>query len=533
MAEWADDVNAELAAISGGTATAADALLQLARSPRVHNPLPSAPALGNDGADTADARLQRAQSPMVVSSSMCLRPAPENDGADIATQDDTYIESPPIVPVTDPEAEYPQLPPGPCRCDSVVTYNTPPHLLDAYKGLRRLSAAPKFPPSPLEYEPTSIKWPAAISTHASNPTSSGVSRLTSFDGAVEQRGESRLSTDDSKSVSGNPLPVISPDFFAQSTEAAEHESQPEHNPSDDPLLAESGPQANATVEEPRPVTDHKSQAEHNLAKEPLPVESEPAAQTSAEEPALEIDDTSQAEHIPTDGYFPAQSEPPAEASVEEPDSDSEQKSRDAEQVLADDSFPGESEPSAQAPVENTGGHPVRSAPIVSLPGTTSAGTQEIDVADDSSTAETESSTSTTASDIWVKEIHSSAEFCSTEVMQIRERLRGVLDNHADAIRNRWLKKKTAQRKAIHLEAWPEIPLNYRPDFEPFLRGSSLENEKGIEKLFPSCRWPHINVEDLFRGRTLMVLLDSRSREWPSTFARSDLDAAHAGLERQV
>ena len=69
---------------------------------------------------------------------------------------------------------------------------------------------------------------------------------------------------------------------------------------------------------------------------------------------------------------------------------------------------------------------------------------------------------------------------------------------------------------------------HRPDYEAMRK----ENPAVIRAVGTSFReaymWPDINIEDLVKGKTLLLLLNSRGRNTPKTFAHSDFDAMRVG-----
>ncbi|KAK3403434.1 hypothetical protein B0T20DRAFT_26455 [Sordaria brevicollis] len=100
------------------------------------------------------------------------------------------------------------------------------------------------------------------------------------------------------------------------------------------------------------------------------------------------------------------------------------------------------------------------------------------------------------------------------------KLHDILERHEDPIQKRWAKKKKAQRLQILLKAWPNMAPNHRPDFEAFLKESEQQRMRGT-KYRDWFIWPYINQEDLSRPRLLPLLLNSRGRHHPCTFAGID------------
>ncbi|KAK3956136.1 hypothetical protein QBC32DRAFT_164917 [Pseudoneurospora amorphoporcata] len=100
------------------------------------------------------------------------------------------------------------------------------------------------------------------------------------------------------------------------------------------------------------------------------------------------------------------------------------------------------------------------------------------------------------------------------------KLHDILDRHEDTIQKRWAKKKKAQRLQILLKAWPNMAPKHRPDFEAFLKESEQQRMMGT-KYRDWFIWPYINQEDLSHSRLLPLLLNSRGRHHPCTFAGID------------
>ena len=104
-------------------------------------------------------------------------------------------------------------------------------------------------------------------------------------------------------------------------------------------------------------------------------------------------------------------------------------------------------------------------------------------------------------------------------------LQQILDRHEATIQKRWEKRGKAQRLAVLLELWPNMPPTHRPDFAAFRRHGSRTGAPGEREAF---MWPMINQEDLVEARALLLLLKSRGRNTPSTFAGADGDSMSLG-----
>lgn len=106
-------------------------------------------------------------------------------------------------------------------------------------------------------------------------------------------------------------------------------------------------------------------------------------------------------------------------------------------------------------------------------------------------------------------------------------LQDILGRYEAIVRKRWLKKTQTQRKELLLKAWPAIPTTHRPDLQAYRRENADRGKRG------TCfrdyyMWPHINLEDLITGSTLLRLLNSRGRHHPSVFASMDLESTRLG-----
>jgi len=113
---------------------------------------------------------------------------------------------------------------------------------------------------------------------------------------------------------------------------------------------------------------------------------------------------------------------------------------------------------------------------------------------------------------------------STRICLDWEILNSIILRSEALVRKRWLKKSTAQRKAILLDAWPNMPHSHRPDIQQILR---IANAPAL--LLTHSRdkdmWPYINLDDLLEPNALLLFLNARGRNIPATFAASDLELA--------
>ena len=126
------------------------------------------------------------------------------------------------------------------------------------------------------------------------------------------------------------------------------------------------------------------------------------------------------------------------------------------------------------------------------------------------------------------EVRRTAHERSSDIFKQWTTLHEALKRHEEVIRRRWLKKRQDQRKAILLDAWPNMPLVHRPDFLAFKKETPEQRNTGTQHR-DAYLWPYVNVEDLAQGKTLLLFLNSRGRHLPDAFAHADYDAAHLGL----
>ncbi|OQE21175.1 hypothetical protein PENSTE_c012G03144 [Penicillium steckii] len=126
------------------------------------------------------------------------------------------------------------------------------------------------------------------------------------------------------------------------------------------------------------------------------------------------------------------------------------------------------------------------------------------------------------------EVRKEATERSQNIFNRYETLHGILERHEATIQKRWLKKTRQQRRKVLLNAWTDMPLNHRPDFEPLRNGWTPERTQGT-KVRGIFLWPHINQEDLLNTKTLPLLLNARGRHAPSHFAAVDHESTRVGL----
>ncbi|KAL2277788.1 hypothetical protein FJTKL_15217 [Diaporthe vaccinii] len=104
-------------------------------------------------------------------------------------------------------------------------------------------------------------------------------------------------------------------------------------------------------------------------------------------------------------------------------------------------------------------------------------------------------------------------------------LQEILYRHEATIQKRWLKKTRPQKLKILLDAWPNMAVVHRPDFQAFRKEPQHVRHAGTS-FREHFMWPFINQEDLAKPKTLLLLLNSRGRHPPSDFAAADNESMH-------
>jgi hypothetical protein len=125
------------------------------------------------------------------------------------------------------------------------------------------------------------------------------------------------------------------------------------------------------------------------------------------------------------------------------------------------------------------------------------------------------------------EVQQEACELSNEVLSHWTTLQKILERHEELLRKRWMKKSKAQRMEILLKAWPNLPSTHRPDYLAFRKESPEQRAQGT-KFKGAYMWPYINAEDLAKGKTLLLFINSRGRHPPSMFSHADFEAMRIG-----
>ncbi|KAF8857356.1 hypothetical protein BDZ45DRAFT_674760 [Acephala macrosclerotiorum] len=115
---------------------------------------------------------------------------------------------------------------------------------------------------------------------------------------------------------------------------------------------------------------------------------------------------------------------------------------------------------------------------------------------------------------------------STKVLSGWNTLQQILERHEEVLRKRWLKKTKSQRTSIVLRAWPKMSAGHRPDYTALMKEGQHKGQG--TKFREAYLWPYMNVEDLVKGKSLLLFLNSRGRNPPHMFAHADFDAGRLG-----
>lgn len=106
-------------------------------------------------------------------------------------------------------------------------------------------------------------------------------------------------------------------------------------------------------------------------------------------------------------------------------------------------------------------------------------------------------------------------------------LRAIIERHEATIQKRWLKKSKVKRRGVLLGAWPKMASGHRPDLELVRRQRPGQTYTGIER--DAFLMPFINLQDLSKTEPVLLMLNSRARTWPHTFAHVDLQPSLFGI----
>ncbi|KAL8739478.1 MAG: hypothetical protein Q9190_007721, partial [Brigantiaea leucoxantha] len=116
------------------------------------------------------------------------------------------------------------------------------------------------------------------------------------------------------------------------------------------------------------------------------------------------------------------------------------------------------------------------------------------------------------------------------IFRNQSRMGSMMSEHETDFQRLWAKKTVEQRRQLLQTVWCGIPSKHRPDYE------ALNLETRHQRLLEGTKYrdwfllPHLNLEDLSRARTLVLLVDSRIRYPPADFVRFDSNSVHVGVK---
>ena len=125
------------------------------------------------------------------------------------------------------------------------------------------------------------------------------------------------------------------------------------------------------------------------------------------------------------------------------------------------------------------------------------------------------------------EVRQQPKYGSQSVLEHWDTLRKIVERHAETLEKHWMKKTRKKQKDLLLQAWPNMTVSHRPDYEAYRQENTGRHCKGLSKFQEAYKWPYINQQDL-STRSLILFINSRDRNPPSMFARADVDATHLG-----
>ncbi|OTA64664.1 hypothetical protein K449DRAFT_459083 [Hypoxylon sp. EC38] len=108
----------------------------------------------------------------------------------------------------------------------------------------------------------------------------------------------------------------------------------------------------------------------------------------------------------------------------------------------------------------------------------------------------------------------------------------IVGQHEEIIKKRWSNKSKPKRKALLLEAWPNMSAMHCPDVARWMSkspGPTPIPEGRHDKFLEPFLWPYINLEDMCKTDSLLSMLNSRARCAPDTFVSADLLSINFGI----
>ncbi|KAM0135192.1 hypothetical protein ACHAO1_005277 [Botrytis cinerea] len=130
------------------------------------------------------------------------------------------------------------------------------------------------------------------------------------------------------------------------------------------------------------------------------------------------------------------------------------------------------------------------------------------------------------------EINDQARETSKKVLDNYQILRCIIDRKEEVLRQQWKKKSSAQRLKILQNCGIELPETHGADYMQLFRwqlGSDQNSTSDNMSHRNNYMHPHLNVEDLIKVKSMLLLINSRGRNPPHLFANADLRAADLGV----
>ncbi|KAL8822869.1 MAG: hypothetical protein Q9191_006404 [Dirinaria sp. TL-2023a] len=98
----------------------------------------------------------------------------------------------------------------------------------------------------------------------------------------------------------------------------------------------------------------------------------------------------------------------------------------------------------------------------------------------------------------------------------RAAILAILDRYEETLGKRWRNKSIELRRKVLMSAYPTMPSHHRPDFEAIRTESPAQTI--LATRFPEAfSLPSLNMEDLTKPKSLLMLLNSRGRHDPALF----------------
>jgi len=107
-------------------------------------------------------------------------------------------------------------------------------------------------------------------------------------------------------------------------------------------------------------------------------------------------------------------------------------------------------------------------------------------------------------------------------------LKRLVEQHEARLLEKWKSTKRKRRREILLETWGPIPEQHRPDLSAWRIHEESGDTLWAEKDRDAFMWPHVNLDDLSKTRNLWLMMKTRGRNAPDTFAAADLDTTRFG-----